>query len=339
MKAKKLNSKNLLFNLAVMFVLGGFLALPAAACAIGAVVGGTAMHFVGTPGFMSGLLKEVWTDTLLEKFYPDGSFLSDGRDMSALVDYNKINLAEAGADPTVLIDNTSYPISVSSRTDVPHEIALKTLDTESTVVRNLEAMELAYDKRSSCMSGHKNALLTAAIKLAAWNWSPTSHTANTPVLTATGDIDQTTGKRRLKFEDVMKLQVAFNAMNIPKDGRILVLNPYHEGDLMLQDLNMYKTIMSGSTLFGFTVRSTSETPTYNASTGAKCAFGAVAADTDTIASFAFYKQEVMKAMGTMEMFYTLKDPANKGDIFNFQMRFVALPLRAKYIAAIYSPKE
>jgi hypothetical protein len=47
----------------------------------------------------------------------------------------------------------------------------------------------------------------------------------------------------------------------------------------------------------------------------------------------------MKAMGTTEMFATLKDPANKGDIFNFQMRFVALPLRAKYFASIYSPKE
>ena len=36
---------------------------------------------------------------------------------------------------------------------------------------------------------------------------------------------------------------------------------------------------------------------------------------------------------------TYKDPDNKGDVINFQMRFVALPLRTKAIAAIYSPLE
>lgn len=339
--AKKLNFLNLGYNLVVMMVVGLFFTI-SPAIAIGAsIVSGTVLSFGPASGtvLMAGLQKEIWTDIILEKFYPDGSFLADGRDMSSLVEFNKINLAEAGADPTVLVNNTSYPIGVSQRTDVPKALELNTLDTESTVIRNLEAMELSYDKMASVTRGHKNALQKKALELAAWNWSPQSDSANTPVLRATGDLNVITGYRRLKFEDILSLETAFDDLDISGQGRILVLNPKHMADLSLQDLALYKAMMMNSTLFSFTLRKTSVTPKYNASTGAKCAFGAVAADTDTIASFAFYKEEVMKAQGTTEMFYMFKDPANKGDVMNFQMRFVALPMRAKYISAIYSPKE
>jgi hypothetical protein len=339
--AKKLNFGNLFFNVVVMLMAAAFFAI-SPAIAIGAsIVSGTVLSFGPASGtvMMAGLQKEIWTDIILEKFYPDGSFLAEGRDMSSLVEFNKINLAEAGADPAVLVNNTAYPINVSTRTDVPKALELSTLDTESTVVRNLEAMELSYDKMASVTRGHKNALLRKAYELGAWNWTPASSTANTPVLTATGDMNAITGYRKLKFEDVLSLETAFDDMDVPEDGRILVLNPKHKADLSLQDMALYKAMMMNGNLFSFKLRKTSVTPKFNATTGVKCAFGAVAAETDTISSFAFYKEEVMKAMGTIEMFYTFRDPANKGDIFNFQLRFVALPMRAKYISAIYSPKE
>lgn len=335
---KKLNFTNLTFNLVVTFILGALLSVPVAVSACVAVGAGTAISFLPSGGILfSGLQKEIWTDILLENFYPDSSFLSSARDMSSLVEFNKINLAEAGANPEVLIDNTSYPISVSSRTDIPHEVVLKTLDTTSTVVRNLEAMELSYDKMASAVYGHKQELLRTACKLGAWNFAPASDGTYTPVLTASGDL--VNGKRKLKISDVLRLFTAFNDMDIPDDGRILVLNPQHEADLIAEDLALYKAAIVSGTLFSFKLFRTSATPKYNVETGAKCAYGAVAADTDGISSFAFFRDEVMKAQGTMEMFSTLKDPANKGDIFNFQMRFVALPLRAKYFAAIYSQKS
>ena len=48
---------------------------------------------------MATLEKEIWVNQLMENFYPDSSFLKYARDFSALVDYNAINMAEAGADP------------------------------------------------------------------------------------------------------------------------------------------------------------------------------------------------------------------------------------------------
>ena len=45
----------------------------------------------------------------------------------------------------------------------------------------------------------------------------------------------------------------------------------------------------------------------------------------------------MKADGTVDVFAKYNDPDQKGDVINFQKRFIALPLRSKGLGAIYSP--
>ena len=335
---KTLNFGNLLFNLMVALLFAvTFSVLPVVA--VGAsVITGTLMSFVqqGNGMLFAGVQKEIWTDILMDKFYPEGSFVTESRDLSALVEFNTINLAEAGANPSVLIDNTSYPIAVASRTDAAKTLALKTLDTTSTVVRNIEQMESSYDKMASVNYGHKSELQKAVTKLSAWNWCPASDATDTPVLAATGAV--TNGKRKLLFDDVLRLMVAFNTHDWDQAGRILVLNPQHEADLIAQDLALYKAAMVANTLFGFKLFRTSATPVFNGSTGVKAAYAAAAApSTDTFASFAYQKDEVMKALGSIEMFAKYKDPDQKGDVVNYQLRFCALPLRTKAIAAIYSP--
>ena len=336
---KKINYGNLLFNMLIALMFSAFCGIAALPAVGASIVAGSAMSYIDkAPGMLfSGVQKEIWTDILLEGFYPNTSFLVEGRDLSSLVDYNTINLAEAGANPSVLIDNSSYPIAVSSRTDTPHTVPLKTLDTTSTVVRNIEAMESSYDKMSSVIYGHKQELARTAGKLAAWNWTPSSDATLTPVIAATGTL--TNGYRTLLFADILTLRKRFDLADIPQEGRVLVLNPNHEADLIAQDLVLFKTAIANNELFGFKLYRTSITPIFNASTGVKCAYGAAAAtSTDTYCSFAFQKDEVMKAMGTVEMFAKYKDPDNKGDVINFQMRYIALPLRTKAIAALYSPR-
>lgn len=335
---KRFSFGNFMFNMiaVMMLMLAGLPAIPVLGAS---AIAGTALSYMDkTPGMLfAGVQKEIWTDILLEGFYPTSNFLTEGRDMSQFVEYGIINLAEAGASPTVLIDNTSYPIAVSSRTDTPKTLALKTLDTTSTVLRNVEEMESSYDKMASVVYGHKQELLKTAGQLAAWNWAPASNTTLTPVIAATGAL--TNGYRKLTFDDVLKLMVAFNNATINPEGRVLVLNPQHEADLIAADLELYKAAMVNGTLFGFKLYVTTLTPIYNASNGVKAAFGAVAVPaTDTFSSFAFQKDEVMRANGDTEMFAKFKDPDNKGDVINFQMRFVALPLRSKAIAALYSPR-
>ena len=55
---------------------------------------------------MANLQKEIWVNQIKENFYPDSSFLNYAKDFSGLVENHAINMAEAGVDPKVLINNT-----------------------------------------------------------------------------------------------------------------------------------------------------------------------------------------------------------------------------------------
>ena len=336
MMRKRFNLGNFMFNMlfASLLMLAGLPALPVLAGSIGT---GTALSALKQPGvLMLGVQQELWTDILMEGFYPKDDFLSWSRDMSELVEFNTINLAEAGADPNLLIDNAVYPIAAATRTDVPKAIVLRTLDTDSTIVRNLEKMESSYAKMESVVRGHRNVLRKGGIQLAAHFWAPQANSTYTPVLAASGDL--VGGRRLLTFEDVLKIRSSIVMLDGDLDAFAVCLNPLHEADLMAQDMKLFKEIIAMGKVFGIKMFTNSQTPRFNAGTGAKVAYGAAPAVTDTIASFLWSKDEVMKADGTVDVFAKYNDPDQKGDVINFQKRFVALPFRNKMQAAIYSPQ-
>jgi hypothetical protein len=288
-----------------------------------------------------GVNKQIWLPIIKEGFYPKTSFLQRSVDMSAFVENESINLADAGVDPTVLINNTTYPINSAVRTDANLNLPLDTYDSENTIIRNIEAMQTAYNKMESVARQHKNAILKKFAAKAANAWAPASNAANTPVLVATGG-DNGTGLKRLTFEDIMALQKAYNDADWDDEGRCILLSSQHQADLLVADKVLYKSLADlkegkVNRFMGFDFYFSSVTPMYNKTTGVKKAFGAAAAGTDAPASIAWLETEVMKADGMYDMFYQLKSPTERGDIIGFQKRGLALPIRSKAIGAIYSP--
>jgi hypothetical protein len=254
------------------------------------------------------------------------------------VENNTINLAEVGADPNVLLNNSTYPIPFAARNDVPIALPLDTYNTEGTVVHRVEEIEAAYDKMQSVVAGHKNALLHEFAKKAAHAWAPESDTAETPVIATSGDVDG--DFKKITLDDILALATRFDEMDAPEGSRVLVLHPQHLRQLTGEDKKLFKEFIGtgqGFDLFGFKTYKHSKTPLFNKTTGEKKAYGTAAAPTtDTIASVAFVNTEVMKVQGTFDMFARLNDPEQAGDIINFMMRALALPLRNKGIGAIYS---
>ncbi|OJX37174.1 MAG: hypothetical protein BGO87_12705 [Flavobacteriia bacterium 40-80] len=288
---------------------------------------------------MAGLNKEIWLPDLMEGFYADDMFLSECRDMTAFVDNDTINLAEAGVNPDVLINNTSYPIATAQRADTALALPLDTYDTENTLIRAIETAELSYDKRSSVLFGHRMALRMRFMEYAAFRIAPATNGTYTPIITATG-ANNGSGNKRLTFADVLNLQRQFDEAEMPSEGRILVLSAQHRMDLQNEDRDLYNQLLKDKSLYGFKLYSlaSKRLPRYNKTTGAKVAWQATdAPSTDVRASIAFHKDEVMRAQGTVDMFAREKDPDERGDKFGFQMRGLSMPIRNKGIAAIYSP--
>lgn len=283
--------------------------------------------------------KQIWISMLMEGFYPNRSFLTRSVDMTAMVEYNKINLAEAGVAPDVLVDNTDYPIETAQRDDIPLELPLHTFDTNNTVVRNVEAMELAYDKMESVVRQHRNVLQAKTAAYAANSWAPQQKKDLTPVMATSGTGKNRQGLTPLSFDDVLAMDAWFRSQDIDPSTMVAVLNPYHLADLMAEDMKLYKEMLTGNKLFGFDLYTFSQLPYYNATTGQKVAFGTSAAGTDTQCSLFYCANEVMRADGDIEVFARYKDPEQRGDLIGFQKRFTALPIRNKYQVAIYSAKS
>lgn len=289
---------------------------------------------------MAGLNKEIWLPEILEGFYADDMFLTEARDMSAFAENDKINLAEAGVNPDVLVNNTNYPLGIQERADVPIALELDYYDTENTVIRNAEKAELSYDKRQSVLFGHRQALKMTMMQKAIHAYAPDSDDTYTPVIVTTG-ADDGNGNKKLTFQDILNLAAKFDEAEIPSEGRILVLNANHKSHLLAEDLKQYKDAFEGDKAMfgGFKLYTLAEKrmPVYDKVTGVKAAYGAAPTANDTNCSVAFQKDEVMRATGTSDLFFREMDPEARGDIFGIQQRFLALPIRGKGIGAIYSP--
>jgi len=289
---------------------------------------------------MATLNKQIWIRQLLEKFYPDTSFLEYVTDLSSLVDNDKINLAEAGVDPEVLVNNTTYPIAVTPRTDTPLDIELDKFETVNTLIRRPDQVERVYSQLESVLMGHRNVLRTNTAMKAAHAYAPQQDTPSTPVLVTTGANDGD-GNKRLTVGDILRLKRRYDDMDYPTDRRYLVLGTRHLEDLMLEDLKTFKDIADLTNglpkrFAGFNMLQFSKNATYNRTTLQKKSFGAVAASSDGFCSFSFYSEEVMKADGKLYMYSQIDDPKERATIVGFDKRFVAVPFRNKGIGAIVS---
>ncbi|MDR3093648.1 MAG: hypothetical protein LBU62_03255 [Bacteroidales bacterium] len=280
------------------------------------------------------MFKQIFTSIILSLFYPEGTWLNELTSMDHMVDNNSINLSVVGADPSVVKDNQTWPLTPARRTDSGITISLATFDTLPTHVTNVEEMETSYDKCVSVAQQHVNVLRSNAAKSAAYNIGPAANTANTPILATTG-ADRGDGKKALRWEDLTSLSLAFDAADIPQDGRILLLSPQHKKDLKDADIKLYKTMLSDNTVDSFKVYTFNYNPRYLLQAGSvtKQAYGAV---TGNESSVAFVKSEVMRAMGTIEGEPEKRWADYRGWLLGFQLRFVAIPFRNKGIGAIYS---
>ena len=291
---------------------------------------------------MSTLHQQIWTDQLMKPFYSEASFLKYVRDFSAYANYNTINIADAGFDPKVIVNNTTYPVAISERQDNPLSFPLDILSTENTIVGFQIEVETAYNKLESVIFGHRQALQNSVSMKAAHAFAPKSNTEFTPVIQTTGE-DNSEGQKRITINDILKLKRSFDLLDVPSDKRFLVLDPRHLEDLILFDLKSFKDVtdISNGTpkrFAGFNILEYTKNPIYNANTLEKKAFGQVAEPTDAFCSFTFNSDKIIKADGDVKMFARTDDPELRGTVVGFDKRFIALPIRDKAIGAIVSTK-
>lgn len=279
-----------------------------------------------------GLQKEIWVADIKENPIPDTSFVLASTDKSEYVENNKLHLAEAGIEPGVHADyfkTNTGELPTATIVDIPNEVVLATYSTEQTRHRNLEEIELQYNKRASIIARHKISLAKNLGKMAAHAWTPvTSNDFNKIIsLGATDSL----------VDAIIDLQ-AFYAGLDKTDGINICLSPQHMSQIRKEDKRLYKDILSekGALLYGFKIYSYSQTPIYT-SAGVKKPFGATKDATDKECSFTWASDEVFRCFGEVAMYAQENHPGLQADIVSFAQRALVGNIRAaapKYLGAI-----
>ncbi len=334
--------KNILFTLLVA-IFGGMAIASGTGLPVLPIIGGLTISSLipsGETGVaFAGVYREVWTGEMLKKFGHEATFLNTVPSYDRYVNNDVIHLIDIGAHPDVLVNNTTYPLTPQAlgESDIP--ISLNKFETVPTSITHDELYALTYNKMKAAVELHKEALQINTGDMAAHAFAPGSDTAETPILRTTGN-DNGNGYKRLTIQDLIKLKKKFDDMKAPKTGRILVLGNQHISDLLMvaeSFQKQYQNIKTGQVLsmYGFSIYEYINTPTYDASFNKKV-WGAAPAGTDRESSFAFVASRMFKARGSVEAFLqeAKSDVLNKRNLLSYNLRFIALPKKQKYIAAL-----
>lgn len=334
----KLSLKALTINVVLAFLASLFIApalgasVPLVATAI--VATSTVAQYVAPELFkgiaMEGLQTEVWIAGIKENPIPDDSFVHQSVDLSQYVEHNKLHLAEAGVEPPVHEDffaTANSPLPVADIADIANEVVLHTYSTEQTRHRQLQEIELAYDKRSSVIQRHRVSLAKNIGKRAAYAWSPKKDDAWNKVCNLSSSDSV--------IDAIIDIKAFLEGKDI-YDGINICLNADHFARIRKEDKRIYKDIMNENQMYGIKVFQYNQTPLYT-KTGEKKPFGATKDTDDKQSSFVWVTDEVFRCFGDVEMYATLRDSGLQADTISFAQRALVGVIRAKnpkYLGAI-----
>lgn len=308
---------------------------------VGACIGVSyALSFVPQVSVASAVVLQSMIETeLVRELRFEHKFLETIPSKNDYVNNNIINLTEIGVDPDVLVNNTSYPISVVAGSDDNLPISLKKFDTVNTKVTRDELYALSYDKVSIYRDKHRMALEEKAAILGLHSLAPASDTSATPVIECSGTARD--GRFTLCYDDLVKAKTRLTNAGYPLEGRVLVLCGDHIGDLLINDgslMDRYNNHKEGAIVekyAGFKIYEDVYNVTY-AVAKTKKAFGATALTTDVNASVFYYAPRTVRANGDIEAFLAeaKADPQNRQSLFGARLWNVVLPVKQAGIGAI-----
>lgn len=255
---------------------------------------------------------------------------------------NIIHIPTTDFEPDVLINNNTYPLALQAYTDDEVTISLDKYQTKVVTLTDDQKIGASYPRIDAATNATTNAILKKKFSKALHAVAPASNTANTPVILTTGAGDGTaTGSRkRLVYADLVALKSKFDALQIPEQGRRLVLSTDHWNDLLLDrdrfgdNFSNYRTGTVAPMIAGFEIYQSIATPLYTGTN--RKAFGSSAAAGDFKASVAFYVPNIAKKTGLTKQYYadSTIDPENQTNRLAYRHYFIFVPKRNKYIGAI-----
>jgi len=275
--------------------------------------------------------KEIWMSAIIEGLFANNSFLSKAFNADEFVNAgHTVHIPNAGAASTVVKNRSSYPATVTTRTDVDLTFVLDEFTTDPIRIPQADTVELSYNKRESVIRTDRAKLIQTVGDDFAYKWAP----ASTYSIRTTGDAvaahtASATGYRKgFSKADVLAAMNNFNADDVPQEGRYLLIDAVMYGQLLntltTQESMAFHSLVDVANgvlgkLYSFNVMMRSKALLYNTSLEAK-AWTASGAAADNAAALAFHTNSICRALGEIVVYESPNDPLYYGDIYSFLVR-------------------
>lgn len=263
----------------------------------------------------------------------------------AASEQNVIHLPVSEFEVDVLINNTAYPLALQAYTDTTATIQLDKYQTKVITLGDDQVIGAAYPRIDAATRTLTQGILKSKYGKAIHAIAPAAHSADTPIIATTGAIvgGGATGRRRLIYDDLVRLKDLYDQLEVPMTDRRLVLCSDHWNDLLLDrerfgdNFSNYRTGNMSPMVAGFEIQQYIANPYFTAA-GAKKAYGAVPVAGEFQASVGFYKPIIAKKTGFTKQYFagSTNDPENQTNKYAIRHYFIAVPKRQKYIGGIYS---
>lgn len=292
--------------------------------------------YFNTGTLSAGVNVEVWKKYIIEKLRKNNDFLFRSKDDSRYVLGGAVvHIPQAGADPVIEINSTTYPGVEVRRADTDITYALDTYRTVPHHIPWEELQTIAYDKIDSILGSHTNSLAEAVADNMLIKWSPTvagkqiATTGGPAAGTVAGVGGQTGTRKGFHPKDLIKAMIALNIANVPKKGRVAVIDDnmyeFFYDQLTDSQLNAYNQFANNETgivgkLHSFDIYTRSSVLAYAAASATAKAYGAAIAATDNYASLCYHPDMVNRAVGEMKPFQDKDNPLYYGDIYSMILR-------------------
>lgn len=291
----------------------------------------------------AGIFKEVWVADIKEKLFPEDSFMLQSVDDTPFADNRTVHRANAGANPGWKRNRQTVPAQIVVRQDEDASYDLDEITSDPTLIRDIEEVETAYDKRQSVLRSHINTLNLGSANWMQFRWAPTA-SANI-ILTsggarpAVGTAYGATGNRKkLALAEIFKLAVLFDDMDVPQEGRNLLLPAafYHDlvedkWDALLQLQTEGSAVLKDGALlrlhrFNIFTRGKKNLLTYTNGTGTVRPPDAAPATGVRVAALAWHRDFVSCAKGEVKVFDNIDDATMYGSVFSALARTGGRPM-------------
>jgi hypothetical protein len=300
------------------------------------------------------LQKEQWLSDIQENLFKDNAIIARATNHDGFVNYKTVHVPQAGSNPTISKNITSFPATITQRTDSELTYSMDTYYVQPIHIEaGQETAFLSYDKRMSILNQHISTLEDVLVNNALYKWAPSGATRQvrtTGTAVGTALAPSATGTRNaITLADILKAKSILDSENVPAAGRVLLLPSDMYNAQLLAIADVYQAQSYGTSalpsgvvtrIHGFDVMIRSTVVVYdNTATPvikavADSGTPSSAAATDNLAALAYHPNFVAKAMGSTDVFITEQVAEYYGSIVSAMQLFGASKMRTSQTGVV-----